>query len=186
MNKSSKSTLFRIENVNVVWANLRKPDEFRGSKKHDISVVITPEQQAEMLKLTNGGDIAGIRTGDQGDIILKAKTTVFTKQGLESFDKIFDCEPKQIDSIIGRGDRVNLNVSIYNFDANRYTVLLNGVQLIEKNPEFASAGSGNGTGFGAVDGGFTGTAAPAADEASAPAEGTSPAEAGGATEELPF
>lgn len=186
MNKSSKSTLYRIEDVNVVWANLRKPDEFRGSRKHDISVVISAEQQAEIQKLTNGGEVAGIRTGDQGDIILKAKTTVFTKQGLERFDKIFDSTPKQVDTIIGRGDRVNLNVSIYNFDANRFTVLLNGVQLIEKNPEFAQSGSSNGSGFGAIEGGFEGTAAPAADAASAPAEGTSPAEAGGATEELPF
>ena len=186
MNKNTKSTLHRLENVNVVWANLSKPDEFRGSKKHDISVVISEEQKEEIDKITNGGDLAGIRTGDQGDLILKAKTTVFTKQGLERFDKIFDCTPKQIDTIIGRGDQVNINVSIYNFDADRYTVLLNGVQLIEKNPEYANAGGGGGSGFGSIDGGFTGTSPAPADEAVAPAEVTSPAEAGGATEELPF
>lgn len=186
MNKNSKSTLYRIEDVSVVWANLKKADEFRGSKKHDISVVISPEQKAEIEKITNGGKIAGIRNGEQGDIILKAKTTVFTKQGLESFDKVFDCEPKLIDTIIGRGDKVNINVSVYNYDADSYTILLNGVQLIEKNPEYASAGSGNGSGFGSVDGGFTGTAPAPADEAPAPAEVTSPAAAGGVTEDLPF
>ena len=169
MNKSSKSTLHRFDNVTVVWGNLHRPDEFRGTKKHDVSFVISEEQlAAAQAALPAGAEIKGVRTGDKGDIIAKAKTTVFTKAGKERFEKVYDCEPKQIDTIIGRGDIVNVNVSLYCYDNSMYTILLNGVQLIEKDPEFAG-GSSNGTGFGAVEGGFTGSAPSAADEASAPA-----------------
>lgn len=186
MNKNSKSTLHQIRNVSVVWANLAKADEFRGSKKHDISVVISEEQLKEIKAITGGGTIAGVREGEKGDLILKAKTTVFTKQGLDRFDKVYDCEPKQISTIIGRGDTVSLNVSVYNFDEGRYTILLNGVQLIEKNPDFAEGGSGGSSGFGSVDGGFTGSAPDTVDEAPAPAASTPSAAAGGETDGLPF
>ena len=100
MNKNTKSTLFRLSNCNVVWSNLSKPDDFRGSLKHDISVVISADEMAEMQKLTGAEKIAGVRTGEQGDIICKAKTTVFTKAGEQKFPKVYDSEAKQIDTII--------------------------------------------------------------------------------------
>ena len=190
MNKNTKSTLFSFGNVEVVWANLAKPDEFRGTTKHDISYIISEEQLAEAAAaLPAGAEIKGVRVGDKGDTIAKAKTTVFTKQGKQRFEKIYDAEPKLVNVIIGRGDTVNVNVSLYNYDANLYTILLNGVQLIEKNPEFASSGSSNGTGFGAVDGGFTGDATTAQSDAPA-SQGADSAESpsllSGDAEEMPF
>ena len=185
MNKSTKSTLFRINNANVVWSNLSKPDEFKGTIKHDISVVISPEEKAEMEKLTGATRIAGIRDGQEGDIICKAKTTVFTKAGEIKFPKVYDSETNLIDTIIGRGDTVNVNVSLYEYDPGSFTVMLNAVQLVAKNPEFAQK-SGGTSGFGVVEGGYVGDAAAPADEAPAPAADTSPAAAGGVTEDLPF
>ena len=73
MNKNTKSTLFRLSNCNVVWSNLSKPDDFRGSLKHDISVVISADEMAEMQKLTGAEKIAGVRTGEQGDIISRPR-----------------------------------------------------------------------------------------------------------------
>ena len=189
MNKNSKSTLFRFNNVPVIWANLHEPDEFRGSTKHDISFIISDEQMAEMNEAVGAapGSIKGIRTGTEGDVIGKAKTTVFTKRGETKFTKIFDAEPKQVDVRIGRGDTVNVNVSIYEYDQGTYTLLLNGVQLIAKNPDF-TGGASNGSGFGSVDGGFTSSSAPASTEgASAPVDdASSPAVLDDVDEELPF
>ena len=37
---AKRSNEITTSTVDVVWANLRRPDEFRGSKKHDISIVM--------------------------------------------------------------------------------------------------------------------------------------------------
>ena len=63
--------------------------------------------------------------------------------------------------------------------------MLNGVQLIAKNPEFEQKQSG-GSGFGVVEGGFVGDAAAPADAAPAPAAANLPTSAGGDADELPF
>jgi hypothetical protein len=157
-NINKKSTLYKFNTVDVVWANLAKADEFRGQTKHDISFVISEEIKSDMMsQLPANAEIKGVRVGDKGDIIAKAKTTVFTKQGIDSFEKIYDATPAIVKVRIGRGDVVNVNVSLYNYDANLYTILLNAVQLIEKNPDFADIGSSTGTGFEAIEGGYVGS-----------------------------
>lgn len=189
MNQNKKSKLYKIKNAQTIWSNLHKPDDFRGSLKHDLSFVITDDQHAEMLKLCGNPDkIAGIRTGDEGDLICKAKTTVFTKAGEKRFPKVYDTQQQPTTMMIGRGDTVNVNVSLYEYAPQLFTVMLNGVQIVAKNPEYEpmSTTETNGTGFEVIEGGFVddNAAAPVA-EASAPA-GALPANAGGDVDELPF
>ena len=174
-NINKKSTLYKFDAVSVVWANLHQPDEFRGQTKHDISYVISAEVQADMAsKLPADAEIKGVRVGDKGDIIAKAKTTVFTKQGIDTFNKIYDTTPALVKVRIGRGDVVNVNVSLYNYDGNLYTILLNAVQLIEKNPDFADIGSSTGTGFEAIEGGFVGSTTD--EESAAPSQAAAPSQ----------
>ena len=65
--------------VEVAWANLRKPDEFRGSVKHDVQVVVNEEFKVQIDAL--GMPLNGTYVGkESGDTIVKVKTTEFTKQ----------------------------------------------------------------------------------------------------------
>ena len=79
----TKNKTYRINNATAVWSNLSSPDDFRGSLKHDISIIITDEQYSEMKGLVGADKLAGVREGKEGDLIAKAKSTVFVKEGKE-------------------------------------------------------------------------------------------------------
>lgn len=189
-NKNTKSTPFRLNNVSVVWANLHEPDDFRGQKKHDISVTLDPAVVDEMREAVGGsGDIKGIRIGDKGDTIAKAKTTIFVKKGETKFPKVFDSTPKIVNTRVGHGDIVNLDISIYEYDTNLFTLMLNSVQIVQKNPEFGGDGHGTG-GFGAIEDGYQGSSAAVAETATTdggwPATANLPEVSGDGSADLPF
>ena len=145
--------------VDVAWANLRRPDEFRGSKKHDIQVVINDEFKAQLDKI--GMPLTGTYVGkESGDTIVKVKTTEFTKKGEDLYGKIVDSSNKPTKYFPGKGDKVRLSIWVREWEG-KASLFLNGVQVIEAN------GQTSDTGFTAVDGGFQDASAPA--EAPAPA-----------------
>lgn len=136
-------------NLNVVWANLRRPDEFRGSKKHDISVVLSDELKSQLSELgytTYTGSYVG---KESGDTIVKVKTTdAIQKRNLESYDKIFDSQGQATDYFPQGGDVVRLKIWVRDFEG-KASLFLNGVQVIEANGDTGAGG------FEAVEGGFT-------------------------------
>ncbi len=178
----TKNKTYRINNATAVWSNLSSPDDFRGSRKHDISVVISKEQYDEMKALCGADKLAGVREGKEGDLIAKAKSTVFVKEGKERYEKVYDSTGSLCTTFIGGGDVVNVNVSLYEYQPGLFTIMLNGVQLVKKNEKYEGAGSGSG--FDVVEGGYVADAGSTADAASAPAVDDLPTS--GDAEELPF
>ena len=180
---ANKSKFYRLDNVTVNWANLFKPDEFRGQKKHDCTVVITQAQYDAMLELAGADKIAGIRVGEQGDILCKAKSTVFTRQGKDRYENCFDGEGQRMKPLIGKGDIVNMNVGVYEYTDGAFTLTLGGIQLVEKRSEFGADNSEGPAAFTAVEGGYVASSSDlVGEEQDSPAE-SSPASG---TEEVPF
>lgn len=158
--------------VLVAWSNLRRPDEFRGTKKHDIQVVVNSEFQKQLDAL--GMPLNGTYTGKEtGDLIVKVKTTEFTKKNEDQYGRIVDSQGQKTDYFPTKGDMVRLKIWVREWEG-KASLFLSGVQVIEANGSTGADG-----GWETVDGGFTGEAAPAAAPESAPAP-TTP------SEDLPF
>ena len=111
-----------------------------------------------------------MREDAEGNMILKAKSTVYTKEGETRFGRVFDANGKDTDVNPYRGDTVRLRLSPFKLQDGSTSFFLNAVQIVEK-VEYVG-GSGGGSGFDTVEGGFSGAAAaaPAPVAAEAPVE----------------
>lgn len=160
----------RIKNIitdklTVKWAMLTKPDTmFDTVGNHNISVLLTPEFEAQLLSIAkeNGcKKINGVYEKD-GIKTIKFKSSLYTKKG-ETKYPCQDASAQFSDVSPWQGDVVRLKLGpavIAKGASKTMSFYLNGVQLIEKNsPEAAQTVNG----FGAVDGGYVGNsvAAPA-------------------------
>ena len=166
---AKRSNEIITNNLNVVWANLRRPDEFRGSKKHDISVVLSDDLKAQLSEMGYSAYTGSYVGKESGDTIVKVKTTEFINKGQDQYGNIVDSQGQRTDYFPQGGDVVRLKVWVRDFEG-KASLFLNGVQVVEANGD-----SGVG-GFGAVEGGFVGGAsAPATTEApAAPADDDMP------------
>lgn len=160
MNKSKlkKMPQFVTEVVEVKWSNLLKPDIAFGeaSANHNITVVLDKTLDKvlkEILKKSGATKINGIMEKD-GLRTFKAKSRVHVEEG--KFPCV-DSQATPTDTVPFGGDKVRLKLSpcVITRD-NSLSVYLNGIQIIEKNANNVTGG----TGFDAVDGGFVSTAAP--------------------------
>jgi hypothetical protein len=131
--------------VEVAWANLRKPDEFRGSKKHDVQVVVNEEFQAQIDKL--GMPLNGTYTGkESGDTIVKVKTTEFTKMDKDEYGRIVDSKGHKTDYFPSKGDKVRLKIWAREWEG-KMSLFLSGVQVIEANGSGSSGWEAHEDGF---------------------------------------
>ncbi len=131
--------------VEIAWANLRKPDEFRGSKKHDVQVVVNEEFQAQIDKL--GMPLNGTYTGkESGDTIVKVKTTEFTKQDKDEYGRIVDSHGVKTDYFPQKGDKVRLKIWAREWEG-KMSLFLSGVQVIEANGSMNSGWETHEDGF---------------------------------------
>lgn len=149
---SKKNELFNTPSVKVAWANIADPDEYRGTMKHQIQVYVTPELQELIEGVADGAEINGLRQDNEGNTILKAKSSVYTKEGEVRFGRVFDATGKDTDVNPYKNDTVRLRLSPFRLDNGSVSFFLNAVQIIEK-VEYVG-GSGGGSGFDAVEGGF--------------------------------
>ena len=157
---SKKNELFNTPSVKVAWANIADPDEYRGTMKHQIQVIVTPELQEIIEGVADGAEINGLRQDNEGNTILKAKSSVYTKEGEVRFGRVFDATGKDTDVNPYKNDTVRLRLSPFRLDNGSVSFFLNAVQIIEK---LEYTGSGGGSGFDAVEGGFDSGATTAAD-----------------------
>ena len=165
---SKKNELFNTSSVKVSWANIADPDEYRGTIKHQIQVIVDDECQKLIDAAAKGKKINGMREDAEGNMILKAKSTVYTKEGETRFGRVFDATGKDTDVNPYRGDTVRLRLSPFSLQDGSVSFFLNAVQIVEK-VEYTSAGGGSG--FDAVEGGFSAEAAAPAPAADANVEG---------------
>lgn len=144
--------------LEVKWSNLLKPDNAFGeaTANHNITVVMDKALEkslAEILKKSGAKKINGIYEKD-GVRTFKAKSRVHIEAG--KFPCV-DSAAKTTDAVAFGGDKVRLRLApaVVTRD-NSLSLYLNGIQIVEKNSNNVTGGSG----FDAVDGGFVGTAAP--------------------------
>ena len=131
--------------VEVAWANLRKPDEFRGSRKHDVQVVVNEEfkVQIDALDMPLNGTYVG---KESGDTIVKVKTTEFTKQDKEEYGRIVDSKGIKTDYYPQKGDKVRLKIWAREWEG-KMSLFLSGVQVIEANGSMSSGWDSHDDGF---------------------------------------
>jgi hypothetical protein len=131
--------------VEVAWANLRKPDEFRGSRKHDVQVVVNEEFKVQIDAL--GMPLNGTYVGkESGDTIVKVKTTEFTKQDREEYGRIVDSKGVKTDYYPQKGDKVRLKIWAREWEG-KMSLFLSGVQVIEANGSMSSGWDSHDDGY---------------------------------------
>lgn len=129
---------FVTETVEVVWAHLHRPDDKFGadSANHNITIMVDKKLQKqidEILKESGATKINGLRTDDDGNTLLKAKSKVFVKKGDTNFP-CRDSQSNETEAVPFGGDKVRLRLSPTVLDRdNSMSIYLNGCQIIEKN-----------------------------------------------------
>lgn len=148
--------------VTVTWSCLAKPDMQFGeaSANHNVSVILTPELEAELKKIAaeNGcKKINGIYQKDEeSPKTIKFKSKTHVEKG--SFP-CQDASAQWTTAVPFKGDIVRLKLApvVVTKPSKAMSFYLNGVQIVEKN----SADISTVNGFDAVDGGFVGEVAAA-------------------------
>tara|TARA_R100000654_G_scaffold48194_1_gene74380 strand:+ start:875 stop:1408 length:534 start_codon:yes stop_codon:yes gene_type:complete len=144
---------FVTEPLTVRWSHLHKADVKFGmdAANHNITVVVDDTLQAkldDMVKTTGATKINGMRTSEEGETTLKAKTKIFTKKNVEVFPCV-DAGANETEAVPFGGDVVRLRLAPVQLDRdNSISLFLNGVQIIEKN----EGGNDYKSGFEATDG----------------------------------
>lgn len=177
---SNKRNEIYTPSVRCTWANLARPDEFRGSKKHTIQVEMTPEFEALLkerfgVSAINKDTCAGFMPAKgEYPAAVTIKTTEFTKQNKDRWaGNLVDIKGQPLaDYLPGSGDTVRVKVWVT--ENEKISLWLNGIQVVEQTQ--ASGGAG---GWEDLSGDEpTPAAAPAAE--AAPVADNTP------TEDLPF
>lgn len=142
--------------LEVKWSNLLKPDNAFGeaTANHNITVVLDKNLEkslADILKKSGAKKINGIYEKD-GVKTFKAKSRVHIEAG--KFPCV-DSNAAATDAVAFGGDKVRLRLApaVVARD-NSLSLYLNGIQIVEKNSNNVTGGSG----FDAVKGGFVGAA----------------------------
>lgn len=130
-------TAFTTDTLEVVWSHLHAPDDKFGedSANHNITVLVDEPLQAkldELIKTHNASKINGLRTNEEGQTLLKAKSKAFVKKQVHTFP-CRDASAKRTDAVPFGGDMVRLRLApaVLSRD-NSISVYLNGCQIIEK------------------------------------------------------
>jgi hypothetical protein len=147
---SSKNPMFNTPPVSVRWADIARPDNFKGALKHQIQVIVTPELQALLKEYAGDRKINGLRT-DGDDQILKTKSMVYTREGKERFERVYDSQGTPTTENPFGGDTVSLRLSAAELDDNSMSFWLNAIQIIHKESQ---NGGGGGSPFNVIDGGY--------------------------------
>jgi hypothetical protein len=167
---------FVTETLEVVWGHLHRPDDKFGadSSNHNVTILVDKTLQKkldELQKESSAIKINGMQTDDDGRTLLKVKSKIFVKKGVQTFP-CRDAGSNKTEATPFGGDKVRLrlNPSLLDRD-NSMSIYLNGCQIIEKNASDTG-------GFSTVDGGFDGS--------DFKMESTSTPETPADTEEIPF
>jgi hypothetical protein len=137
---TTKIEAFTTETVEVQWGHLHQPDEKFGadSANHNISILVDKVLQKkldQLLKESGATKINGMRTDDDGRVILKAKSKTLVKKGEKTFP-CRDASAAKTDVLPFGGDTVRLRLApaVLARDGSM-SLYLNGCQIIEKNSE---------------------------------------------------
>ena len=170
--------------LTVKWSNLLKPDDHfgEGSANHNITVVLTPEFEAQLMEIAkdNGAKVINGMYEKDGVKTIKFKSKTHIDKGAypcqDSTGAYTDVVPFGTDVV-----RLKLGPALITKGPKKsMSFYLNGVQIIQKNAESIKTTNG----FTAVEGGYVGNTvdAPAKSEA----VGTSKSSPAITDDEIPF
>lgn len=179
---------FITPNLNVSFAHLMKPDDKFGADTANFNITVAMDDELGSLikaavRETGAKKVNGVWENDEGVKQIKFKNRIMVKDGQTTFPCV-DSQNQPTRQFAAGGDvvRLLLSPSLIKRD-NSLSIYLDGVQIIEKNSTFGN-GSG-GTGFEAVEGGFTDGSTPTNDFESSIMEEEDVAPAEG-SDDLPF
>jgi hypothetical protein len=151
---TTKIDAFTTDTLTVQWSHLHQPDDKFGadSANHNISVMVDAKLQKkldQLMKESGASKMNGMRTDNEGNTILKAKSKTLVKKGEKTFP-CRDASAAKTDALPFGGDKVRLRLApaLLTRD-NSMSLYLNGVQIIEKN---STGGGDYSSGFEATDG----------------------------------
>ena len=128
---------FTTDTVQVTWSHLHAPDDKFGadSSNHNITIGVDGTLQETLdtlMKESGATKINGLRTTDEGNVVLKAKSKAFIKKGVHTFP-CRDAAAKRTDAVPFGGDMVRLRLApaILTRDGS-LSLYLNGCQIISK------------------------------------------------------
>lgn len=178
---------FVTDRLTVNFAYLNKPDDKFGADTANFNVTVPLEdslstQIKEAVARTGAKKVNGVYEKD-GQKFIKFKNRILVRDGARQFPCV-DSQNNATTVTASGGDvvRLLLSPSLIKRD-NSLSIYLDGVQIIEKNSTYG----GGGAGFDAVEGGFTGDAAPAQEAFDADPEPEAPAAAAeDGDDDLPF
>mgnify|MGYP003651307525 CR=1 FL=1 len=134
---ATKIAAFTTDTVDVVWAHLHTPDTKFGddSANHSVTVLVDSNLQEtldSLTKETSASKINGMRTDDEGRVLLKAKSKIFVKDDIKAFPCL-DAGANKTEAVAFGGDKVRLRLApaILSRDGSM-SLYLNGCQIIEK------------------------------------------------------
>ena len=138
MMTTKKPANFITDTCDVQWAFLHKPDnKFGDPGNHNITVIVDDvlKQKIDSLKSEfSVTKINGMRTTDDGTVLLKCKSSSYTKKGTPAFP-CHDANANPTEAIAFGGDKVKLKITpmVINRDGSM-SFFLSGVQIIDKKP----------------------------------------------------
>lgn len=143
---SNKRNEIYSPTVRCTWANLARPDEFKGSKKHTIQVEMTPEFENVLktrfgLSTIDKNTVAGfLPAKGEYPAAVTIKTTEFTKQGKDRWaGNLVDIKGQTLEDYLpGSGDQVR--VKIWVTENEKISLWLNGIQVIEQTQTGSAGG----------------------------------------------
>ena len=171
---------FITDTVEVIFSHLHKPDVKFGADaaNHSITVLVDEDLQKTIDSLQSkmsATKINGMRTDDEGRVMLKAKTKLYVKKNVDTFPCV-DANARDTEAIPFSGDKVRIQLAAMRLDRdNSMSLFLNGVQIVEKN--------NSGGGFEATEG-FDGSSFKAPVAAATDEDATVPDQEAG--DDLPF
>ena len=143
---SNKRNEIYTPTVRCTWANLARPDEFRGSKKHTVQVEMTPEFEALLkerfgVSAINKDTVAGFMPAKgEYPAAVTIKTTEFTKKNQERWaGNLVDIKGQPLEDYLpGSGDQVRVKVWVT--ENEKISLWLNGIQVVEQTQVSGGAG----------------------------------------------
>ena len=149
---ANKTANFITETVTVKWSHLHRPDDKFGvdTANHNITVEVDDALQKTIDKIVSdmgGKKMNGMRTDDEGTLLLKAKTKWHVKNGTKIFPCV-DAASTATEALPFQGDKVRLRLAPIKLDRDEsISLFLNGVQIIEKNERDYNGGFEKTEGF---------------------------------------
>tara|TARA_R100001443_G_C3311183_1_gene167790 strand:- start:208 stop:741 length:534 start_codon:yes stop_codon:yes gene_type:complete len=110
----------KLEDLEVVWSHLAKPDmEYKSGHSVTVKVTKALKEYIKQVQAQSGVDkINGMKKTDDGDELIKFGTKIYSNDGVERFPNIYDTDGQKSGDVPFGGDKVSVVVRPKVWDMN--------------------------------------------------------------------